>query len=240
MGYSMSNEKILARAKALLAMSQDASSEHEAMIAARRLHSLLAKHNISVLDLDDNQEEVGECEFHVNDWPWKRTIGYWVAKLYFCELTYQRTKRNYANYFVTGTEVNRLFAESIMKNVFFTIDLASKVESRKLYGKVVSSFVTSFRNGASNTIALRCNELIDQAKEGTLVDDEGNTLPILSSVYDKYEAENSAYMEKLDIKTSKSSIRSLDSKGYTAGAEAGENVQLSRSVQDKSSPKLLE
>ncbi len=233
------NEKIMKRAKALLAMSQDASSENEAMIAAKRLHSLLAKYNISLTQLEDKLEQPDEEFFNSVNWPWRRTVLKCVSELYFCKCYYSQTRKNYADYYVIGTEVNRMFALGIIKNIFNIIEVKAKQESVDHYGKANSTFISSFRNGAASRINARCNELIGASKSGKLQDEDGTNLPALLSVYEQNDLMNKDFMEDLGLITKKTKTRAHDRSGYTAGQKAGDKVQLSRELQNKQSPKLL-
>jgi len=234
------NDKILKRARALLAMSQDASSENEAMIALKRLHALLAQHNMSVLDLEDKSEAVGQDCFESTRWPWKGWVTMGVAKLYFCETYIASTRKNYCNYYIVGTDFNREFALSIIQNIFRIIEAEARVESKNWHGRVVSSFVSSFHKGAGARIQERCKELIQSAKKGELVDDENRKLPVMLNLYKQHENNNEEFMSlNLDLKTLNTSTRDSDPNGYSAGKKAGDRVQLSRGIQSKSATKLI-
>jgi hypothetical protein len=232
-------DKILRRAKALLAMSEDASSEHEATLAMSRLHKMLAQYNITVHDLHDKPEEVGEQGFESIRWPWRNWVVNGVSSLYFCEHYLVPTKKNYCEYFIVGTETNRLFAQGIIESIFRTIDREGRKQSKIHHGKVDSHFITSFNKGAGMRIYRRCNELIDAAKEGTLEDEDGNNMPMLLDVYSQHIEINKAFTSGMSIKLSKSSTRSSDAAGYAAGKKAADKVQLSRAIQSKSTTKLL-
>ena len=234
------DSKILKRAKALLAMAQDASSEHEAMIAAKRLHAILAKHNMSVDALEDRPEEIDEEGFESINWPWKRWVLASVAKLYFCECYFSQTRKNYASYFLVGTETNRLFASLIIQNIFKVIENTAKAESKKVQGKIDFTYVTSFRNGAGARIVTRCDELVEAAKQGTLENEDGVMLPALVHIYNTHHILNKEWLSTNKILTRKrATTRAFDAQGYADGQKAGDKVQLNRSLQADASPKLI-
>ena len=231
----MSDSRIIRKLKSLLAMSNDKSSEHESMIAARQLHSLLAKHNMSMDSLDEVEEEVGEdCE-EFKAPPWKRNTALAIAKLYFCEVYYVRLASGKAKIFFVGKESNRTFALYVFKMVTSSVEREARKESRKVYGKENCAFVNSFWTGAMSRIIERTRDLIAQAKEGSLQDDEGNTLPAMVNIYEKNSAEVQDWLDaNKNLRTSKSKTTIKDAEGYSRGQAAGDRAQLSRAIQGKS------
>ena len=236
---SKSNERIIAKMKKLLAMSNSKGNENEAMIAARQLHSLLIKHSMEVADLDEEDESIGEKRVEHKDRPWKRTVGQSIARLYFCDFYYMKGYKS-STYVFVGKEADRLFATGIFAIIITTIEREARKASKEQYGKEVCSFVSSFWAGAMRRIVDRCGELIQMAKEGTLQDEEGNNLPVMLDTYDQSKLNLKAYFDSLDgLKTTKSNTKVSDSAGFSKGKEAGDRVQLSRALQGDSSPKLL-
>ena len=237
---SKSQDRILSKLNKLLAMSNSTANEHEAMTATRQLHALLAKHNISLEQLNEEPESIGEARGEQRCQPWKRIIAKGVANLYFCDFYIISLGGRKSAYVFVGSEVNRTFALHIFSMIIKTIVSQSRRDSKKTYGEVVSGFTRSFWAGASNRIAERCKELIDSAKEGTLEDEEGNTLPALLSTYEQNSLQVKSWMDiNLNLKSMVSRTRSTNSAGSKAGREAGDRAQLSRSLQGNNSPKLL-
>ena len=234
----MSELKIIAKMKKMLALASS-SNEHEALAATRQLHVLLARHNISIDTLNKEEETVGQEPELVSDKPWKRQVAMAIARLYFCEFYIDHGKGK-INYFFVGTEANRNFAICIFKMVVKTVEQESRRECTKLYGKRNSSFCNSFRNGAMVRIRERCKELICDAKEGRLEDEEGTLLPVLLSTYDSHKKDALDWLAKnTNLVMKKCTMKSNNAQGFMAGQEAGGRVQLSRAIQSNSSPKLL-
>ena len=233
------NDKILKRARALLAMSQDATSENEAMIAMKQLHILMAKYNMSLDALEETEHVVGSSNTELVRWPWKNWIFGGVTELYFCSYYITPTKKNYAQYFVVGTDFNREFAMSIAQNAVRLIEQLAKEECKKHHGKIVSSFISSFHNGAGIRIHQRCKELVAAAKAGTLEDDDGKNLPMMINQYDQHASANDEFKSHLGLRKSKSGTRTSSAEGYAAGKEAGNRVQLNRALQSKHATKLI-
>lgn len=235
--------RIISKLKKLLAMSQDKSSENEAMIAAKQLHSLLAKHNISMAELgnDDEQEPIDQDHMVQKCRPWKRVIAYNVAKLYFCQMYFMRTGKGKSQYVFVGTDSNRTFAMYITSMIIQTLEKQARRECKEVYGQEVPAFVNSFWTAASTRISERCNQLIDSAKAGTLEDEQGNTLPVLASIYDQTHSEISSWLESqgTKLKATSANMRSNNAAGNSRGAKAGDSVQLSRAIQGKAAPKQI-
>lgn len=234
------NDKLIRKMQKLLAMTESCN-EHEAMTATRQLHFMLAKHNISIEDLSDTSDvQFGEDKVEFSNYPWKRRVGLNIAKLYFCDFYFSQTRKNYADFVFIGTQENRMFAIHIFKMIIKTIEREARNESRKFYGKVDSKFVVSFWAGACLRICERCRELIQSAKDGTLEDDEGNTLPALLSIYDQMQINLDKWKsDNLNLVSAKNNLRTKDLNGLAKGKEAGSKVQLTRAIQSKQSPKLL-
>lgn len=235
----MSNQRIIEKMKKLLAMADSKVNENEAMTAARQLHAMLAKHNISIEQLNEDEDTVNHEGVNQKCRPWKRIVAMYIAKLYFCEFYTSRAGTK-SDYMFVGSEANRTFAIHIFKMVVKTIERESRIESRKLYGKEVSSFVNSFWTGAKDRIVERCNELMTQAKDGTLEDEEGNTLPAMLSTYERIQIQLEDWMsDNLNLKSYKARTKADNRAGLNKGREAGNKVQLSRSLQSKNSTKLI-
>ena len=222
-----SQEKLLSKLNKLLALSKSKANEHEAMVAAKQLHALLAKHNISMTSLSETDKpDIGQDYATVSaSRTWVHSLATAIAKLYFC-----RAIKDDNQYMFVGTLANRVFAINIFEMVKKTIDTEARKASKKLYGKCVSSYITDFCMGAVFRVSERCQELIRTAKEGSACDESGEKLPVMASVYDQADHDNKDYMSrKLNVTFSRSRRRRVGG-GYGAGKEAGNNIGLSRSI----------
>lgn len=228
-------EKIQKRMNALLAMANDSANEHEAAIATRRLHALLAKYNLSQLDLnsDEEFEEYGTDDLICDTNPWIRILAKGIAELYFCRCHYSRQGDGFKpRLFITGSNVNRTFACELVETIVKVIGREARAKSRAEYdGKLVSSFVSSFKSGAAGRIFDRCNELKQQAQEGSMQTDEGETLPAMLNVYLQAQSNIEKFYEKagIHLKTRQAATRhSTNATGFYAGREAGDRVNLNK------------
>jgi hypothetical protein len=236
--------KIIERMKKLLAMSQDASSEHEAMIAARRLHALMSKHDISLSELESKeQDQVDEDGFKTINLPYRRWIAQAIAELYYCK-TYYITggglSKNHAQLMVVGKEHHRQIALVIIDQVLRLIDRLARQSCLEALGYRQSTYISSFQKGAAVAICDRCIDLVEAARAGTLVDEEtGNTLPVLASLYDQEEQLIDQFLESMDFtKRKQPKTKPVNPFAVASGAEAGKQVPLHQEL-PKTAPKLL-
>ena len=82
------DSKILERIRALLAMGGDVSSEHEAAIALKRARSLMDKHQVTLADIDDiDDDSFGSSYFETGSAKqkiWVSSLSIKIAKLNDC------------------------------------------------------------------------------------------------------------------------------------------------------------
>ena len=226
------NSKLLAKMKKLLAMAEGTANQEESMTAARHLQILLAKHQLTMSDVTEESADtkIETDSYEAENRPWVRILAVDIAKLYFCDVILSKqgvSKRKNAGFIFVGTEINRQTAISVFKMVKETILKESKIECKKAYGKVENSFITSFINSASVTISNRCKVLIDEAKDGKAVDDEGNTLPVLASVYDQQLAKVADFTKSnFNTKSVKNTASVSNGHGAAKGKQTGERIRL--------------
>jgi hypothetical protein len=236
--------KIIERMKKLLAMSQDASSEHEAMIAARRLHALMSKHDISLSELENKeQDQVDEDGFKTANFPYRRWISQAIAELYYCKtyyITHSSLGKNYAMIMVVGKAHHRQIALAMIGQVLRLVDRLAQQSCLEALGYRQSTYISSFQKGAAMIIFDRCADLVKAARAGTLVDEEtGNTLPVLASLYDQEAKLIEQFLESMAFtKRKQAKTKPVNPFAVAAGAKAGKQVPLHQEL-PKTAPKLL-
>jgi hypothetical protein len=147
--------------------------------------------------------------------------------MYFCRLGNGKS-----NYFFVGTETNRTFAMQIFKMVVSSIEKESRKQSKEIYGKEDSSFVNSFWTGAMHRISHRCSDMVEEAKRGEIVDDNGANLPALVSVYEENNRRVKDFLSSKvgNLKSANSKTRATNTVGLSRGSKAGDRVQLNRAI----------
>ncbi len=234
----MSLSKITARIQKLINLANDNPNESEAASAMERAYKMLAKHNLSMSMIgNDEKESEGECGQDStsinNGGPWARVISHSIAKLYFCDMFYSKGKGRKETHTFVGLEHNVALAQQIANTVLTIIHKAAKKEAEGS-----TPFLNSFRNAASQRIALRCRELVEEAKKGELQQDEDETEAqvgtgmVLASVYDTEQKRIAAYNAEKNpnLKAKASRARSTNMSGHQAGTAAGNTVGLRPSI----------
>lgn len=237
----MSLSKITERVQKLLAMANNNPNEAEATVAMERAFKLLAKHNLSMTDVEQEEETcMSDGEIIKKGGVWARIISQRIASLYFCDYYVMPIKGRTEKHVFIGTENNVALAKQIAMTV---IDIVHNSGKKQAHGS--TPFLNSFRNAASYRISARCQEMIEEAKRGDIkeVDEEGNdvgTGMVLASVYDNEKKRIEAWKAKADLnlKTKSSRGRSTDMGGVSAGIAAGNSVGLRPSISGKSQSRL--
>ena len=223
-------------------MSQDTSSEHEAMIAAQRLHALLSKHNITLSDIEERGDLVEDERFETVNFPYRRMIARAIAELYYCHMYYACDRKNYAWIVLTGRDQNRVVAISIINRIYRIVDQEAKAASTRELGRYTSTYASSFRTAAAQRIRSRCWQLIKEARAGTLLDeDTGKNLPALASLYDREKALTAEFLENSGVKLDSivARPRAYDANAAALGTALGDRVPLHQGLA-KTAPKALE
>lgn len=228
------------RLRRLKAMADDATSENEAMIAARRLHALLAKHGMDESDLDDGDGvSTSEKGTLLVRGEWCQEVMFAIARLYFCKgLThgqpvFRRPNEGAGKRFsLIGRELHRETAMRVVQSVVRSVYAEAKRSSRELRPKYVHpmSWITSFCEGASYRIRVRVNELIEAGRKGALEDEDGDKLPVLAPMYDAAQADIDAFLAdwKINGWKPKGEIRSAEAFGN--GKAFGDGVALGHEI----------
>ena len=227
-------EKIKKRMRALQAMAHDASSENEALIAARRLQALMIKYNLSSEDLhgeSDYRDREGES-FEIG--AWARTISMAVADLYFCKIYYQSVSNKEQKIHFVGSPAHREQATMMARTIVSLVDAAARGASRDGTRPAYVdgwAFITSFRRAASLRIAARCKELVDMANRGELEDPEtGETLPSCINLRTSEMMKVGEVFASMNTRTVKQKSNTSSLAGVKAGQAMADRVQLTQSV----------
>ena len=224
------SKKIFEKCKKLLALAKDASNENESATAMRQLQKILAKHNLSMGEIERDESEIEREDWtYSSGGVWSRIIMYEICRLYFCEMVVGKDrKKQVETYTIIGSEINRLVALEMGQNAIKLINkLANKGAKEAGGGKIDYKYRVSFRNGAAARIGERCRELIELAKSGQLKDEDGTTLPSLVPVYEQQLSVVNDYIaQNMNTKARKVRGRSTNLSANKAGQIAANKVKL--------------
>jgi hypothetical protein len=224
-----------------LALAERGGTEAEAHAAMTAARNLLAKHNLTLSEVQEygaeKEEEITADESTPaplrNTW-WKDTIYCRVAELNFSN-AFMRKRRGERFYVVYGRPSNIQVVHYVAQSLIRTGETLAIQESKAAAQRMandgvelnVRAWVASFRIGYAQRIAERANEEIAKAKRGEVKDETGTAL-ILSPLYDREKTAITAVMNNHGIKlgVSRSSVNIRSSRGYSAGREAANRANF--------------
>lgn len=232
------DQKIKNRILRLQAMANDSSSEHEAMIAARRLHALLAKHGMTIEEVEFAPEVSVNEDFYTvcrktGGGNWSKAIGAAIAKLYFCQAMVSPAGGTAHHVVIIGQERYRTTAVAMAKAITSVVNAQARLSSKTERPAGVDgwAYITSFRNAAAERIYERCEQMIAAASAGTLKDEDGDTLPVLASEYKTLGDEARDWMnQKYKTHRPKAKTRTTSAAGARRGDSFGSSVSLGNEV----------
>jgi hypothetical protein len=242
-------ERVQRKLKALRAMANDASSENEALIAARQLYILMAKYDVQEIEIEENGLDIGteavEVD-HTKTGLWAGVIARGLAELYFCHIyqsTNRQTGKNLKRYFhVTGNNNHRFIATMMIRKVVALVDLKARTTCKlRPSNDDPWAYICSFRTEAATRIQSRCYQMMNEGKQGKLDDGEGGTLPALLNAYARHEADARAYIEAAGVQLGAGNQKAAaaSSAGRSAGRDFGDKVGLRQELGGMVKSRLL-
>lgn len=234
----MSEEKILDRVRKMLALANDTrASDGERDNALRMAHNLLAKHNLSLADVEaaarnasdprGEHSEVGWAQ------PWARTIYDAMAHLFFCRYAYGgKINSTKLRHKMIGRASNATTA-LLMSDYLCTSILR---ECRQLYTHNLSPQSREFATGAAHRIYWRVQQMIkDQAAQRAEHPMSNGRALVLADIYRVESEANALAVVELwpELKKGKAAPDVPLTKAYFAGQEYGATAALNVQVGSK-------
>lgn len=234
----MSEEKILDRVRKMLALANDTrASDGERDNALRMAHNLLAKHNLSLADVEaaarnasdprGEHSEVGWAQ------PWARTIYDAMAHLFFCRYAYGgKINSTKLRHNMIGRASNATTA-LLMSDYLCTSILR---ECRQLYTHNLSPQSREFATGAAHRIYWRVQQMIkDQAAQRAEHPMSNGRALVLADIYKVESEANALAVVELwpELKKGKAAPDVPLTKAYFAGQEYGATAALNVQVGSK-------
>ena len=222
------DKSIVEKIRKLLALADTKknSHEHEREVAMQAAMDLLAKHNLSMTQVENSVLDIRPEEIHLDiklD-PWIRDILSAACRLY------------YTDYYMTGSrnwqgriERHPVFVGTT-ENVAITIDMATwlinsiRLESNRLYKDPYER--RSFRVGAADRILRRALELRAVERQN-ITTTTGTDLMVLRN---RFEQANQEFLGTKRFQTFKPRSVYLDESAFADGKSFGDQVGLSRQV----------
>jgi Protein of unknown function (DUF2786) len=225
---------IVDKIRKILALAARGGTEAEGNAAMAKAQELLALHNLTaeqVISSERHEDKVTEDRTATGArMNWKDYIHHAVARLYFC--TAVKSGRSIV---IIGKPADIAVARLIADYVI--------ASAEKMIETLPSDrrFRNSWRVGFAGRISTRADDLIRQAKAGTVVDSSTSTELALRPMYDAAKQANDDYTRSTfgRMTTRRPSTRLSSREGYTSGTSAGNGVCLSRNTITASKPKAF-
>lgn len=228
--------KVLARVKKMLALGKDAAAtEGERDNALRMAYNLLAKHNLSIEDLqaDEVQEVRERQDAVVSADRWARSLAQSVAKLFFCRYFYMATGTSGKDrHCFVGKQSNAITARYMSEYLIASV----KREASKRYKSPTSPEGRSFCVGTVDSVRRRVDEMLAADTDST----PGTAVALRSVRENEYDA-NSAWMQAagLEVETRKARAdNALRYGAFSDGRAFGKTVSLNQQVGATARPDL--
>ena len=220
--------KVLERIKKMIALGNDAAaSEGERETALRMAYNLLAKYNLSISDLpeDQNNEARERQDVVISADRWARSLAQAVAKLFFCRYFYSGTGTSGKDkHCFVGRQLNvitsRHMTEYLIKSV--------KREATRRYKSPTSPEGRSFCVGTVDTIRKRVEEMIKADTEST-----PGTALVLVTLHQREHDANQKWLDNAGLSLTTAKARadnSLRAGAFYDGREYGKSVSLAQQV----------
>lgn len=220
----MSTETLLQKIKKLLALAEGNANDHEREVAMQFAMDLLAKHNLTLSEIQDI-----DLDNQTNEYPINLRMEKWITCLLqgVCTLYYTRFYEE-----VTRDWYGRRKSFPVLvgtrENVDVTIEVMSwlmnsiRLESNYLYRDPYER--RSFRLGAAEKVWDRAEEIIEKEKNNTAHSGTGNLMVLRN----KLESANERYMDKLNLTQVKRRASYIDPDAYSKGTDFGNEIGLDR------------
>lgn len=234
-------DKVIERIKKLMALSRS-PNEHEAARAAERAQALLAEYNLSQADVVEDTGDHFEIdkELETNSYPWRRSLGTVLARLFFCEYyydTFKRGKTAYDKHCFVGLRHNVVVLKLMFGYLITTVDRLAREGALTVDTRQRSPYRVSFRTACTNRLCMRIEARILQAKQGGLKSETGTALVVLD-LYEKAEMQLGAFLEDKGLVFRDQRLVTLHDKGVRDGAKAGDEIGLDQQI-ERHRPKAI-
>lgn len=217
---------LIEKIKKLLEMARRGGTEAEMELALSKVHELLAKYNLSLVDVESHSDK--EQTSKGTDLVWgnqthQMIIWNAISKLYFCFYYTQNIKANKKRGII-HTVIGKPSNIVVVKNMAAYIANLCDNLAKTLPGNQRSSF----KKGFASRIDHRVQAELYRAKQNRMENTETGTALILRPVYEAEEKESREYLKSQGIETKSGScnLNIRDRNGFQAGQEAAENVSL--------------
>ena len=241
----MQRENLIRKIQALLARADKDrnDNEHEREIALRQANSMMAKHNLSIVELSEaeQREELGELtEGHesLTGAIWQAVVYSAVAKLNGCKCLRNSSKKIVM---VIGHSSRIEISVAMAKYVIASIkrEMPKAFDNRSFAEEYINrrSFNTSFGNGAANAVFANVKTILAARRRGE-IDGENlsrNQAMVLVDQDKKQLADVMVFYHRQHPHVRRGSgSNSRSHSGYLAGKSYGAGISLNTQIGGRS------
>lgn len=225
-------DKVIDRINKMLALANCAgATEGERDNALRMSYNLLAKYNLTMVDVDAAAQEKEDPRKATSSPGWSQTwakhIYNSMADLFFCSyFSSGKINATKCHHYIVGKESNattaRLMAEYIINSIL--------KEARSLYVHNLAPESRAFAVGAMTKLSQRVKDLKRQQAQDEQQTAPGNAL-VLANLYDSEKRANQIIVDsQFNVKTKHTTTKSVNADAYQAGKDFGAKVSLAPQV----------
>ncbi|HJU10707.1 MAG TPA: DUF2786 domain-containing protein [Candidatus Binataceae bacterium] len=230
----MIDVNIIEKVQKLRALTeQRGATEDEAVAAQQRMFTLLAKYNLELSEIPDDEpnkpDTTIESEHAARERSvWKHLLYGAVTRLNFSE-SFRRARR----IVIVGTKANILASREMASYLVETVERLANQAAAKVPGDERRRYRHSFAEGCATRIYDRLEQMRLEAQAGRMKTEDANSLlPALADLYqsNKARADNfiASQFGKIRNETHYASVGHEG--GYVMGCNAGDKVGLHRQV----------
>jgi hypothetical protein len=227
----VNTDKIIDRVKKMMALANcSGAAEGERDNALRMAYNLLAKHNLSMSQVEahdstpQEQRESQKATFVV--YPWARSIAGLVGDLFFCNYYFMRSHSGkQADHVFIGKASNVATAQYMSE---FVVKSVCR-EAARLYGSAIAPEARCFAIGVVRKLQERIREIKDSLNKESIT----GTALVLVDLANSERTANALWLadQGIKLKTSASRTKGVtDSDAFHAGKDFGARVSLSPQV----------
>lgn len=228
---NQTSSKVLDRIRKLLAMANDErGNEHERETALRQAHSLLSRHGLDLMDLDDLEKEQQDPrdQFREDGWSavWARLVYAAMGDLFMCLHLYtppHKTNTRKQTHIFVGRTSNAATAFYMASYVVESI----RKEARRAKAEHGAD-IRSFSIGCAHRIVERVRGMVNARAETSGVGDK-----YAVALVDLEKAEKAAnldFIAEWNVRQRNARASGVNSQDYRAGREFGDSIGLNVQV----------
>lgn len=228
---------ILEKIRKLLALAEGNANEHERDVAMKFAHELLAKHNLTISEVNDNADKFDTVEIE-GDFklePWVRSVLRAACTLYYT--TFYMSKR-YS--FFRQTPILVPIFVGMEDNIAVTVAMSYwfidsiRLESNRLYRDNYQR--RSFRLGAAQKLYERALELVEAEQSQEQSKTAGTSLMVIRN---NLETANEKHMASLNLSSFRGRSTYIDPDAYNDGEDFANRLPVGRNKSGNAAEKAV-